>query len=249
MTNPVEILDESYRVAWGDLCYIKENFLEVLITGLVGPVLYLLAFGYGVGSSIGPDYLVFILPGIISLTTLSSTFSTVSMKILVQRLFYMSFDELLLCPVHITSVILGKTMAGVIKSLMSCSILLGLGYLLAPNIVISPWIFAVILMSAFTFSLLGMLAGMLTRKTQTLSLFSSIVIVPMTFLCGTLFNVSALPDFAGYAVYCLPLTHVSQLMRAIMLDYSIPLDSIIIIFVYMGIFFYFCYWLIRNNRC
>ena len=80
MTNPVEILDESYRVAWGDLCYIKENFLEVLITGLVGPVLYLLAFGYGVGSSIGPDYLVFILPGIISLTTLSSTFSTVSMK-------------------------------------------------------------------------------------------------------------------------------------------------------------------------
>ena len=45
MTNPLEILDESYRVAWGDLCYIKDNFLEVLITGLVGPVLYLLAFG------------------------------------------------------------------------------------------------------------------------------------------------------------------------------------------------------------
>ena len=189
------------------------------------------------------------MPGIISLTTLSSTFSSVSMKILVQRLFYMSFDELLLCPIHISSVIIGKTLAGVIKALMSCTILLGLGCLLAPGIVISPWIFAVISVSAFTFSLLGMLAGMLTRRTQTLSLFSSIVIVPMTFLCGTLFNVSALPDFAGYVVYCLPLTHVSQLMRAIMLGYSIPIDSIVILFIYMAVFFYSCYWLIRNNRC
>lgn len=43
--NPVEYLREVYSVAWGDLVYIKENFIEVLLTGLIGPLLYLLAFG------------------------------------------------------------------------------------------------------------------------------------------------------------------------------------------------------------
>lgn len=243
------ILDESYRVAWGDLCYTKENLPEVLLTSLIGPMLYLLAFGYGVGSSIGPDYLVFIIPGIVGLTTLSATFSTVSMKILVQRLFYMSFDELLLCPIHISSVIIGKTLSGVIRALLSCTILLAVGWILAPSIAISPLVFVVILASSFMFSLLGMLAGMLTRKTQSLSLFSSIVIVPMTFLCGTLFDVSALPDFASYAIYCLPLTHVSQLMRALMLDYAFPWDSVVFIILYTTVFFYLCYWLIKNSRC
>ena len=49
MSGPISILDETYRVAWGDLVYMKENLPEVLITGLIGPLLYLLAFGYGIG--------------------------------------------------------------------------------------------------------------------------------------------------------------------------------------------------------
>ena len=40
-----DIIDETYRVAWGDLCYMKENLPETLISSLVGPLLYLLAFG------------------------------------------------------------------------------------------------------------------------------------------------------------------------------------------------------------
>ncbi|MBR4217032.1 MAG: ABC transporter permease, partial [Candidatus Methanomethylophilaceae archaeon] len=132
-----DIIDESYRVAWGDLCYIKENLPETLLTGLVGPLLYLLAFGYGVGGSMGggQDYIVFIVPGIIALTTLSATFSTVSMKILVQRLFYMSFDEMLLCPIHITSVVIGKTASGVIRATLSCIVIMIVGHLIAPSVV------------------------------------------------------------------------------------------------------------------
>ena len=65
MSGPISILDETYRVAWGDLVYMKENLPEVLITGLIGPLLYLLAFGYGIGggmSSGSEAYLEFIIP-------------------------------------------------------------------------------------------------------------------------------------------------------------------------------------------
>ena len=248
MSGPISILDETYRVAWGDLVYMKENLPEVLITGLIGPLLYLLAFGYGIGggmSSGSGAYLEFIIP----VSTLSCTFSTVAMKVLVQRLFYMSFDELLLCPVHISSVILGKTLSGVIRALMSCTIIMVVGHIISPGVDIDPLVFPVIIIAGLTFSLFGLLAGMLTNKTQKLSLFTSIVIVPMTFLCGTLFNVSALPDAAAYVIYLLPLTHVSQLMRGIMLDTGVPLDSVFILLFYTVVFFCACYYLIKTNRC
>ena len=252
MIGPLTILDETYRVAWGDLVYIRDNIAEVLVTCLVGPLLYLLAFGFGLGGSMeqgSSQYIAFIIPGIIALTTLSATFSTVSMKILLQRLFYMSFDELKLCPIHISSMVLGKTLAGTVRALISCTAIMAVGHLISPDVSFDPWMFAAILIGGFTFSCFGMLAGMLCNNTQRLNLFTSVVIVPMTFLCGTLFDVSALPDAASWIVYALPLTHVSEVMRGLMLDTGIPVDSVVIILAYMAVFFAACYWLIRTNRC
>ncbi len=246
-----DVIDESYRVAWADLCFMKENILETLLTSLVGPLLYLLAFGYGIGGSMGGGqaYVVFIIPGIIALNTLSSTFSTVSMRVFVQKRFYFSFDEMLLCPIHVSSVVLGKSLYGVVRALISCSILLVVGKLIAPEVAITPWIFVIILASSFTFSLMGLLVGMKVKKTNSISLISGTLIVPMTFLCGTLFDVSALPSWAGAAVYALPLTHVSALTRAVSLGGEVPLDSVAIIVAYMAVFFFVCWYLIKTNRC
>jgi len=248
----MSILGEAYRVAWGDLQYMKCNVIEVLLSSLVGPLLYLLAFGFGIGGTLDDRdaYIMYIVPGIIALTTLSATFTTVSMKVLVQRLFYMSFDEMLLCPIHISSIVIGKTIQGIVRALISCTILLIVGALISPQVIISPGIFLVIIFGSFMFSLLGLLAGMLTNQTQKLSLFSSIVIIPMTFICGTLFDVKVLPDIISYIVYALPLTHVSNLMRGIMLpDYSVGLDSIAIITAYIVVLFAICYYMIKKNKC
>jgi len=124
------------------------------------------------------------------------------------------------------------------------------GWLLSPQVVISPWIFVVIILAGLMFSLLGMLAGMLARKTQSLSLFSSIVVIPMTFLCGTLFDSNTLPTAAAYVIYALPLTHVSNLMRGIMLpEYSVGIDSIAIMAAYIIVLYLVCYYMIKNNKC
>ena len=123
------------------------------------------------------------------------------------------------------------------------------GHLIAPSVAISPYAILLVVFGAFMFSLLGLLAGMAVQKTNTLSLISGTVIVPMTFLCGTLFNVSALPAWAAAATYALPLTHVSQLMRAVMLGTDVPLDSIAMMVIYTAAFFSLCWWMIKTNRC
>ena len=245
-----DIIDESYRVAWGDLCYIKENLPETLLTGLVGPLLYLLAFGYGVGGSMGggQDYIVFIVPGIIALTTLSATFSTVSMKILVQRLFYMSFDEMLLCPISKTAMILGKSILGIIKSMMCGLLMLAIGYFLADDLQITPALILCMILSCMVFSMLGVAAGMLVPDLPWMNLFNSFVILPMTFLCGTMFSLDALPDIAKDMISLLPLTHTSNCLRAAALGWDFPWVSLCILIVY-GLFFYgLCMFSLRKTN-
>ena len=91
---------DSFRVAWIDMCFLKRNLISVLVTCLVSPLLYLVAFGYGLGKGMtmdGFEYISFMIPGVIALSTLTSCFNTVASKVMVQRIYYQSFDELFLC--------------------------------------------------------------------------------------------------------------------------------------------------------
>ena len=123
-------ITDSFRVAWIDMCYVRHNILSILVTCLVSPLLYLVAFGYGLGQGMtveGFDYISFMIPGVIALSTLTSCFSTVSTKVMTQRVYYQSFDELFLCSMSPVSIVLGKSYAGVVRGLISAFILYALG--------------------------------------------------------------------------------------------------------------------------
>ena len=81
----------------------------------------------------------------------------------------------------------------------------------------------------------------------TLNLFSSLVIMPMTFMCGTLFSVEALPDAVGYAVWVLPLTHASEMVRSFALGWEIPWVSVVVMLVYLAAFYLLDWYLIKNK--
>lgn len=114
---------------------------------------------------------------------------------------------------------------------------------------VPPAVVGAVLVSGLMFSLFGLLAGLLANSSQRLTLFSSIIIVPMTFLCGTLFDLSALPDVVAAVVYVLPLTHVSEIMRGVMLDTGVPLDSVVIVAFFTLLFFLLSWWMIKTRRC
>ena len=88
-----------------------------MATSLVNPILYLLAFGYGLGQGIsfeGVDYIAFVIPGIIALTSMSVSFGGAAMKLNVDRLYYKSFDEMLMSPISLTSIVVGKALIGML---------------------------------------------------------------------------------------------------------------------------------------
>ena len=236
----LNFLKEVYYVSWADLRFLKHNFPNILITSLVSPILYLITFGYGLGrgmSSGDISYVAFIIPGIVALSSLSSSFSSTSTRINVQRLYYNSLDEMMMCPLRPAAIILGKSMMGVLRGLLSCSIIFVMGLILSPEIMLTPLFICCLLISCFSFSFLGVMAALLAKSHQTLATFNSLVILPMTFLCGTFFSVSSVPALFQYILYLFPLTHASTCVRASALGWTFPWGSLAVL-VAFGIAFY-----------
>lgn len=207
------------------------------------PLLYLVAFGYGLGRNInvdGVNYLSFVIPGIVALTAFSISFNGAASKLQVDKFFYKSFDELLMSPVSSYAIITGKALIGVIRGLISAVAIYAVGLILAPTILVSPLFFLMLLLSCFVFALFGVLIALVITSHQGMSTFSTLVILPMTFLCGTFFSLSQLPDAAKVVLYFLPLTHASELLRATVLGQAFPWLSLVGLIGFGAIFFVGC---------
>ncbi len=250
----IRFLKQVYYVAWGDMMFLKHNFLNILIMSIMSPLLYLIAFGYGLrtgSTDIGVSYVAFVIPGIVALSSLSSSFSSTSTRMNVQRLYYKSFDEMMMCPLSLPAIVFGKCMLGLTRGLVSCSLLYILGLFLAPELVLSPMFIICTILSCLIFSFLGMMAALLAKSHQSMATFNSLIILPMTFLCGTFFSVSSLNPVFQAILYCLPLTHASECIRAAALpDYisAFPWMSLVVLVAFGVVFFAVDYYLLKTRK-
>lgn len=236
----MSVLADSFRIAWIDMRFIRRNLPSVLVTSLVAPILYLVAFGYGLGRGMtveGFDYISFMIPGVIALTTLTACVSTVATKVMLQRTYYQSFDELFLCSMSPSAIILGKSYAGMVRGLISCAVLYAMGLLLSGDMMLTPSAVVMIVFSCLTYGLLGVVSGMLANSHLVLNMFNSLVVLPMTFLCGTIFSLDSLPSAVQAAIGVLPLTHTTECIRACALGTGFPWLSFAVMVVYASAFF------------
>ncbi|MCY7283650.1 MAG: hypothetical protein LH679_09440, partial [Cyanobacteria bacterium CAN_BIN43] len=71
------LFSDSLTVFWGDWLDLRVRILQVVASGLISPLIYILAFGLGLGSAltvkppVGDTYLQFILPGMVALSSMT----------------------------------------------------------------------------------------------------------------------------------------------------------------------------------
>src|SRR4028119_1584837 len=73
------LLTDTLTIFWGEWLDLRIRIVQIAATGLVSPLIYILAFGLGLGSSlpkpaIGSNYLEFILPGMVALSSMTISF-------------------------------------------------------------------------------------------------------------------------------------------------------------------------------
>jgi ABC-type multidrug transport system permease subunit len=239
----ITVFRDTYSVLWVDLRFLRRHWLRTLATSLANPILYLVAFGYGLGRGIsfeGYSYLEFVMPGIIALTTMTSSYSGAGLKLHVDRLFYKCFDEYLMSPISLFSLAIGKSLIGVVRGLIASLTLLIVGVIISPTLIINPLFILVLVISCFVFAFLGVLVALLAKSHQDMGTFSTLVIFPMTFLSGTFFSLSQLPETVKAVLHLLPLTHSSQALRAAALGQSFPWLSLLTLIGFGLIFFSGC---------
>ena len=91
----LEFFKEVYYVSWADLRFMRHNILNIMISSLLSSLLYLVAFVLAVSSEDPEMYIAFVIPGIVALSSMTSSFSSTSTRMNVQRLYYRSFDEMM----------------------------------------------------------------------------------------------------------------------------------------------------------
>ncbi|OHB59537.1 MAG: multidrug ABC transporter permease [Planctomycetes bacterium RBG_13_46_10] len=169
--------------------------------GIVFPITWILAFYLR-----NPQDFKELVPGLIAMTILFSTTATETVVINFE-LRLGSLERLLLAPISIASVLLGKVLGGVIFGfLMTTVVTIGSMIMLGlhPNVL---YLILIIIPSLFVFSSLGALLCLMVREifeAQTLLNFPRFL---MVFLSGVVYPVSKMPTALQYVAYVLPLSY------------------------------------------
>jgi ABC-2 type transport system permease protein len=246
----LETLRDIYAVVWVDLRFLRRNLGKTMALTLVAPILYLLAFGYGLGRGAnieGFSYLQFVIPGILALTAMTTAFNTSGLKLHVDRLFFKCFDETLMSPVSAFSIIVGKALIGVLRGLLSSAALLLACLVFSPLSAVSLLFPISLVVTCFSFSFLGVIVALLAKNHQDMTLFMSLVVLPMAFLSGTFFSLSQVPTALSIILSLSPLTHACLCLRASALGQPFPWISLFVLAVFGAVFFVLCFVALKRS--
>ena len=226
-------------VLWERWVEFKRGWLQITLSAMVAPLLYILAFGFGLGGTMemqGRPYLDFLLPGVIALTTMNASFSAVGMSLNVQRLYEHSFDNIMISPTPMWQYILGQMLGGSLRGFYAGVLVVVLGFCFGAHMHLSVAFLLVMLLNGMVFASLGIMAAVLSKTHAGISRFSSFVLTPMSFLGNTFFGVDTMPTGVDLLIEALPLTQTSAVLRELSWGMDCPLWRIGVLIVYNLVF-------------
>ena len=197
------------------------RFLKVWTQTLFAPLLtsalYVVVFGYGLGSRIreveGVPYLQFILPGLILLSVITASYGNTSLSLFdAKRERYI--DDVLISPITPLQMTLAYVLGGVLRGLLVGAGTFTLAIPLAGLPAERPLLLlAAGLATSVTFASLGVVAGVLATRIDHIFFLSTIVLQPLTFLGGVFYSAEMLPAPLRIATYADPIFYAVDAFR------------------------------------
>jgi len=174
------------------------TLLQSIVSPVVSTSLYFVVFGAAIGSKIaqidGVPYGAFIVPGLIMLMLLTQSIMNASFGIYFPR-FVGTIYEVLSAPVSAFEIVLGYVGAAATKSILLGVIILATSALFVPLRIDHPvWMLAFLVLTAVSFSLFGFILGLWADGFEKLQVVPLLIITPLTFLGGTFYSTSVLPQ-------------------------------------------------------
>ena len=170
---------------------------QVIWPPVISTLLYVFVFGVALGSSIksvqGVTYAQFLIPGLIMLQTIDSSYGESSSSIFQGR-FMNSIQEMLIAPMSALEIVLGYVLGSLVRAYFIAALITLLGAVLVHTWPQNwPLYFLVITMVSILFSSLGLIFGLWAEKFDHLAVLTTFVITPLTFVGGVFTSAQMLP--------------------------------------------------------
>ena len=172
---------------------------QTLLPPAVTMTLYFIIFGNLIGSRIGDmggyDYMQFIVPGLIMMAVITSSYANVVSSFFSMK-FQRSIEELLVSPVPNWTILAGYVAGGMARGL-SIGLIVTLLSLAFTQLSIHnlPMVVITVFLTSALFSLGGFINAMLATKFDDISIVPTFVLTPLTYLGGVFYSIDLLPAF------------------------------------------------------
>lgn len=203
-------------VLWEKWVEFRRDFYKITVAAMISPLMYLLIFGMGIQTtSHGEPYLHFLIPGIVSMATMTGSFSAIAQNMSVQRLYEKALDQVMVSPTPLWQFILGQIIGGSLRGLYAGGIILLLTLPIRTDLIFNGLSLFIMFLNGAVFSTIALVLSFMAKSYTDAPRYTAYIITPMSFLCNTFFSTEQMPAGFRQVISLLPLSQTSAMIRAI----------------------------------
>jgi len=220
------VTSRCWRVWRRDAVVWRKTWAIGFLPPLLEPLLYVAAFGLGLGTLIGAiawhgarlSYLEYLAPGIVAAGVMNAAFFETTYASFVRMYYQKTFDGILATPLSMEEIVTGEVLWGATRSVITALAMMAalspFGLLRWPE---SLLLVPVAALGGLAFSAFGMVFTGVLPTIEAFNLPVFLVVTPMFLFSGTFFPLEQLPAWAARFAWALPLTHLVHLARSVSL--------------------------------
>jgi lipooligosaccharide transport system permease protein len=223
---------------WRSWAVVRRNgrvYFRGWYTGLlppaVEPVLFLLAFGVGLGGWVGGiewrgqlvNYAAYIAPGIIAYTSFTTPFFNMLWVAFVRMRYQKTWDGLLTTQVEMENVLCGEILwAGLLGTVFAAIVSAALAICHAVGLVSIAWwllpaLWPLSFIAGCAFAAFGLVFTAMMPSIDHINLPGFLIGMPVAFISDTYFPVTSEHPLVRFLMVCNPVHHLAETFRAILL--------------------------------
>ena len=205
----------------------KKLALPSLVGNIAEPLMWLVAFGYGMGALVGKvtvdgvqvPYILFLASGSICMSAMNAASFEALYSAFSRMHVQKTWDGIMNAPVNLDDIVLAEMLWAAFKSVFTVTAILGV--MLALGISYSPKLLVawpVLLGVGISFSCVALIFNALAKGYDFFTYYFTLFLTPMMFLSGIFFPLEQLPAVVRDISQWLPLTNAVALVRPLFMD-------------------------------
>lgn len=182
-----------------EITRILRIWSQTLLPPAITMALYFVIFGNLIGSRIGSmggfDYMSFIVPGLVMMSVITSSYGNMVSSFFGAK-FAKHIEELLISPMPNWAILGGYVLGSLFRGLAVGIIVTTISLLFTDIQIHNLWIvLSTVILTSIVFSLGGFINAAYANKFDDIAIVPTFILTPLTYLGGVFYSISLLPEF------------------------------------------------------